>query len=167
VDSEVFPIEELVASLEDNIASIAEFVLLTDVAHVEELLVVLDEEGTRAVQVSEEEHRGERPDHKFLNHEHANYARKVSYSEGICEATHVHIIAILSACNIGPVLLCGALIVTWLSLKDVLVEELHPQGEGGMMILWDASVPLIQVVEVVVRGCLQLGSQQDCHFLIF
>jgi hypothetical protein len=126
VDSEVFSIEEQVASLEDNIASIAEFVLLTNVAHVEELLVVLDKEGTRAVQVSEEEHRGEGPDHEFLDHEHTNNARKVSHSKGISEATHVYIIAILSTCNISPVLLCGALIFTWLSLKDVFVEELHP-----------------------------------------
>lgn len=74
VDSEVFPIEELVAPLEDNIASIAELVLLTDVAHVEEFLVMLDKKGTRAVQVSEEEHRGEGPDHEFLDHEHANNA---------------------------------------------------------------------------------------------
>jgi hypothetical protein len=42
VDSEVFPIEKLVASLEDNIASIAKLVLLTDVAHIEKFLVVLD-----------------------------------------------------------------------------------------------------------------------------
>ena len=74
VDSEVFPVEELVASLEDNIASIAELVLLTDVAHVEEFLVVHDEEGTRAVQVSEEEDGGERPDDEFLYHVHANDA---------------------------------------------------------------------------------------------
>ena len=74
VDSEVFPIEELVASLEDNIASIAKLVLLTDVAHVEEFLVMLNEEGTRAVKVSQEEHRGEGPDHEFLDHEHAHNA---------------------------------------------------------------------------------------------
>ncbi len=74
MDSEVFPIEELVAPLEDNIASVAELVLLTDIAHVEEFLIMLDEEGTRAVQVSQEENRGEGPYHEFLDHEHANNA---------------------------------------------------------------------------------------------
>ena len=42
--SEVFPVEELVASAEDDVAGVAELILLSHVAHVEEFLVVQDEQ---------------------------------------------------------------------------------------------------------------------------
>ena len=72
--SEVFSVEQRVASLEDNIACVAKFVLLANVAHIEELFIVLNKESARSVKVGHEEDGSKGPYHEFFNHVHAQDA---------------------------------------------------------------------------------------------
>ena len=68
--------------------------------------------------------------------------------------------------SLSPVFFGSGLIVTRGSFKDVFVEELHSKGNGSLMIFGDAAISLIEIIEVIILGCLQLCSQQDGHFLI-
>jgi len=81
--SEILSVQELVAAAENDVAGVTQLVLLTNVAHIEELLVMQDEEGAGAVQVSADKYRGEGPNHELLQHEHADDTGSVAQGKGI------------------------------------------------------------------------------------
>ncbi len=151
--SEILSVEELVAAAEDDVTGVTQLVLLAHVAHIEELLVVQDEEGAGAVQVGADKHRGEGPNHELLQHEHANDAGSVAQGKGITKGTHVHIIAVLTASDVSPILLGAGLVVAGASLEHIAVKELHAEGDGGLVVLGDATIASIELIEVVLgRG---------------
>lgn len=165
--SEVFPIEECVALAEDNIACVAELVLLAHVAHIEKFLVVQDKEGTGAVKIGTDENGCEGPNHELLQHEHANNAGNIAKCKGVAKGTDVHIVAVFTTSNVSPIFLSAGLVVTWTSLKNIAVEELHAESESSLMILGDATVAHVQIIEVVLGGGEELASQQNRHCFLF
>jgi hypothetical protein len=58
---------------EYNIASVADLVLLSNIAHIEQFLVMEGEKLTSTVKVSANEDRSDRPENHFLYHKHTNH----------------------------------------------------------------------------------------------
>lgn len=148
--SEVFSIEEVVALAEHHIAAIAHLVLLADIAHVEELFVVLHEELAGAVQVGADCHREERPEDELLHHVHAEHSGTEAGGEAISEGADVHVVAVLSASDVSPIFLSSCAIVAWASLKNVSCEVLHAKRYGSLMVGGNAPVAAVQVIEIVL-----------------
>ena len=69
--SKVLSVKDFVADSEHSVPRVANFVLLSDVAHVEKLLVVEDIKLAGAVEVETGKYWGERPNNKLLHHKHS------------------------------------------------------------------------------------------------
>ena len=148
---------------EDNVASEANFVLLTDVAHVEELFVVEDKQVLAAVEVTRNEHGRHWPPHHFLYHEHAEHGCRETSSRAVSHSPHVHIIKVLALGDVHPVLLNWRFEVLDSAVEHVLREELHAEVDGHLVVVGDVPVLLVEGLVVVLCGRVLLCTIQNRH----
>ena len=109
--SEVFSIKKHVTSSENNIPCIAKLILLSYIAHIEELLAVKHEKCSASVQISGNKDRNEGPDNKLLDHCHSEDAAHVSKGKCVTQSSHIDIISVFSPCNIGPIFLYAGFVI--------------------------------------------------------
>lgn len=81
--SEVFAVEDTVAFAEDFISLLAEVVLFANVAHIEELFVVLLKEDGPPIKISKEGYHWNWPPDHFLGHVGSPHANEVGPEEAI------------------------------------------------------------------------------------
>ena len=161
--SEVLAVEQVVGSLKDSKSGKTDFVLLTNVAHIEKLLVVEHEELSLAVEVGGSSDRDEGPDDSFFHHKHTEHAGSETESKSIGASSDIDIVPVLTLGNVHPVLLDGGLVVIDSSLKNVLGEEAHAEVNGRLVFGWDTSVMLVERVEVILRLCVCFSSDDKRH----
>ena len=107
----VLSVKQLVALLENNESCVAELVLLANIAHIEEFLVVEDESLSESEEVEKSEHRSEGPHDESLSHNHSSHAGTESNGSGIGQGSHLDIIPVLSSGNECPILLNIGIVV--------------------------------------------------------
>lgn len=159
--SEVFSVQKFVAVSEHDIASIADLVLLSHIAHIEQLLVVEGKKLSGSVHVHGEGNRGHGPPNHFLDHSHAHNASSEASSGSISGRSNLHIVEVFTLSNIHPVLLNSGLVVSDSAVQDVLGEEVHSEVDCHLVVWWDASVIFVKLVEVVLGGGVLLCSIQN------
>ena len=157
--SEVLTIQEGIAAAEDSKPGEAHFILLSHIAHIEELLVVEDEELSLTVDVGGGENWREGPPDEFFDHHHASHASDQPEGKSVGCRSHIHIIAILSFSYIHPVLLDRRLVVVHTAVKHKFGEEAHAEVDGCLMLGRYPPVILVEIVEVI-RG-LSVGFRPN------
>ena len=162
-NSKVFSVEEQVAFAKHCVPGVAQFVLLTNVAHVEVFLVVEVEVRSLFVEPDSGGNRHKWPEDSLLDHRLSNHDGCQTCSQTISHWHDVAVVNVLLASNVSPVSLNGCPVLVGLSLEDVVLEEKHSKVDSSLVVLWDTSVVLVQVVEVILVAGIQLGSQQNCH----
>ena len=120
-----------------------------------------DEERPRPIEVGPQKDWSEGPHDELLDHEHPDHAGAQSNSTSISKGSHIDIVPVLASGNVRPVLLHGGPIVSGILLQDVASEELSAQLDGKLMVGGDASILPFQIIEIVLCGCVQLGSQEN------
>jgi hypothetical protein len=137
--------------------------LLTDVYHIEVLFVVELELLTATIKVSESSKWEEWPHDEFFDHDltrdHAKYAGRHCIE---CWSD-VAVVDVLSSDHVCPVSLDGRAVLIRLLVEQFLLDEVHSQLNSRLMLLWNATVRLIEMVEVVLVARLQLLSQKNRH----
>lgn len=124
--------------------------MLSDVAHIEELLVVQDEKTLCSVEIGGSEDWDEGPHHELLDHEHSHNASGIGHSEGVSCSSHIHIVVVLSSCNESPVLLNCGFVLRGFLVKNVLSEESLAEFDGGLMVWRDAAIHSVKLIEVII-----------------
>ena len=152
--SEVFTIEEGIAATQDGKPGEAHFILLPHIAHIEELLVVEDEELSLTIDVGSSENRSEGPPNEFFDHHHAAHTSDQSKGKCVASSSHIHIIAILSFSYIHPVFLNWCLVVVYTAIKYKFGEEAHTEINGCLMLCRDSPMKLVEIVEVICGLCV-------------
>ena len=152
-------VEKQVALSEHDVSCVAELVLLADVDHVEVLLVVETEVLAASVEVSEGGQREEGPHHELFDHYLASHHSEEASGRSVERRSDVAIVDVFPTYHIGPVPLSWRLVLIGLPIKKLLLDEVHPQNHGCLMLLRNAAVRLIEVVEVIRIARLQLVSQ--------
>ena len=147
--SEVLTIQEVIAAAKDGKSSEAHFVLLTHIAHIEELLVVEDEELSLAIDVRCCEDRGEGPPNEFFDHHHTAHARDESEGKCVGCSSHIHIVAVLSLSHIHPIFLNGRLVVIHTAVEYKFGEEAHTEINGCLMLSRNSTMEFVEIVEVI------------------
>ena len=161
--SEVLAVKQGVGAFEDGESGEAGLVLLANIAHIEQLLVMEDEELSLPVKISGSANRCERPPDEFLQHEHASHAGDETESSSVASSANVYIVAILTLRNVHPVLLDWRLVVVDLTVQDVLGEETHTEVDHGLVLSWDTAMVLVKLLEIVGGLCIGLCSHNQRH----
>ena len=161
--SEVFTVQEVIAATKDGKPGEAHFVLLTHIAHIEELLVMEDKELSLSVQVCCQGDRCKWPPDELFEHEHATHAGNKAQSARIGGRPHVDIVAVLAFGHVHPVLLDGRLVVIDATIENILREETHAKVDCGLVLSWDAPMVLVEHIKVVFSLCIALASHNNRH----
>ena len=123
--SEVFSVQKFVAVSKHDIASIAHLILFTDIAHIEQLLVVEGKQLSGSVHVHREGNWCHGPPNHFLDHGHTDNASSEACSGSISGRSNLNIVEVLTLSNIHPVLLHSSLVVSDSAVQHVLGEVVH------------------------------------------
>ena len=165
--SEVLTIQEVIAAAKDGKSSEAHFVLLTHIAHIEELLVVEDEQLPLPVEVRGQCDRGEGPPDELFEHVHATHARDQAKCRRVSPRSHVDVVAVLAFGHIHPVFLHRGPIVVNATVEHVLREEAHAKVDSCLVLGRNPPMLLVQAVEVVLSYGICLASYDQRHSFSF
>ena len=148
--SKVFSVNQQVALSQDDVSSVTELILLSHIGHIEILLVKENKLRLLSVQVGAESKREERPHDEFLCHNLSDHHACESGCHSIDSWSNVAIIHPFATSNVGPVSLNRCSILMGLPVKYVVSNEHHPQVNRSLVVLWNASVVLVEVVKVIL-----------------
>ena len=165
--SELFQVEQIVAAFEHGKSSEADLVLLTHVAHVKILLAVEDVQLPLPVHECAQGNRCEGPHDEFFEHEHAAHAGEQAECRAIRGSTHVDVPVVLALGHVHPVLLYRRLVIVDAAVEHILSEEAHAKIDGGLVLGWDASVVLVEMIEVILGLCFVLFPHYKRHSFSF
>lgn len=161
--SKILSVQQQVALSQNNVSSIAELVLLTNVYHIEVLFVVEFELLSTTIKVSESSQREEWPHDEFFDHDLARDHAEGAGRNCVEGWSDVAVVDVLSSDHICPVSLDGSQVLIWLLIEKFLLDEVHSEVNGCLMLLWNASICLVEMVEVILVTRLQLLSQKNRH----
>lgn len=161
--SKVLPVKKQVAFSENNVSCIPELVLLTNVYHIEVLFVEEFELLSAAIKVGEGGEWEEWPHHELFDHDLAGNHSKGARGQSVEGWSDVAVVDVLSSDHVGPVSFSGCRVLMRCPLKELLLNEVHSEMHGCLVLLWNATVCLIEMVEVILVARLQLLSQKNRH----
>lgn len=119
-----------------------------------------------SVQVSESGEWEEWPHDELLDHDLASDHSEDACGSGVEGWSDVAVVDVFSADDVCPVPLGWRLVLVRLPVEDSLLDEVHSHDHGKLVLLRNAAIVLIEMVEVVLVARIELLTQKNRHIKI-
>ena len=141
--SKVFSSQKEIAFSENNIPSIANFVLFSNVHHIKIFFIVKHELGLISIKECYSSYWEEWPHDKLFNHDLSCHTCEHTCCPSISSWINITIIYPFTSSNICPISFIWCPIFMRFSIKNISLGKQHSEIDSLLMFIWDSTIVFI------------------------